>query len=550
MAVSRFRWRGLGVYDGERMVGRSHERSCRWHWVVPVFILAGCGLDGEPSVPCGSMIDLTADGERSFLPDSKTVLALSQSDGGITVVRECDITSEDCDGEVSVMTLQQSAHPTALALGSTGDTVYYVDEGDLLAIDLVGDKTPKAAAIGGDVGRLIGSLRGDDWVLVENSTGEVSAVRFDRTQRTFTVQPLDLPGKSQVVALGDRTAVARVSKAGRDELYLVRINPTKQFDNGGWAAAGRVEFLGATVGAASRIEIVAGDKPDANEPFPNTPYDRLVVVSSGSGLAATTTIYSVLDGEVVDQFWGAVQSGTRDLAETPGLSGVSPDGTKLAYITRRGSLAVRDLETQGSCMVRSSDAGTHTLAGFSNSGTMLFQAEDGDFGQNVFSYDPASRNLASLTEGDTKRVLSGVPGNLTPESPWAVVSLSGLYGAQEDGLDLPLGINTQDVTFLPRRDNEELWLLEASDGEGSSTEIRLRRIAAGEDGGVGLTFDVDSDPTVSGGATNSAGFVEHYNHRSRLCLSSGALGHFSRSCSSQDEPRAWIASGIPQPDEP
>lgn len=514
--------------------------------MLPVVILAGCGLDGEPSVPCGSMIDLTADGERSFLPDGKTVLALSQSDGGITVVRECDITSEMCDGEVVVETLQMSAHPSALALGSTGDTVYYVDEGDLLAIDLVGDKTPKAAAIGGDVGRLIGSLRGDDWVLVETSTGVMSAVRFDRTTRAFTLHTLDLPDGAQIISLGDRTAVARVVKDGYDELYLVRVNPTKHFDNGGWDAAGRVEYLGATIGRASRVDIVAGERPDANEPFPDTPYDRLVVVSSGSGMTATTTIYSVLDGEVVDQFWGSVRSGTVALSNTPGLSGVSPDGSKLAYITRRGSLAIRDLETQGSCMVRSSDAGTHTLAGFSNSGNMLFQAENNDFDQNVFSYDPASRNLAALTEGDTKRILTGVPGLMPNDDPWAVVSLSGLYGAQEEGLDLPLGFDTRDVTFLPRRDSDELWLLEATDGEGSSTEIRLRRITPGDDAQVGMSFDVDADPVVSG----DEGFMENYNHRSRLCLSSGHLGMFSRSCSSQDDPRAWIQSGMPQPDEP
>src|SRR5690606_1727464 len=142
-----------------------------------------------------------------------------------------------------------------------------------------------------------------------------------------------------------------------------------------------------------RVIITTGPSPaDYGDPWElqhEVPTDVQVIATTGQGSSARTLIYAVSDTDQIANFEGAVLSSPMPLEDIAGLSAVSPSGTHLAYITPRGSLALRNLDPdhQGdsACMIRPATAAKHALAGFAADGTLYFESSERSRGSSTTS---------------------------------------------------------------------------------------------------------------------------------------------------------------------
>src|SRR5690606_35703671 len=116
------------------------------------------------------------------------------------------------------------------------------------------------------------------------------------------------------------------------------------------------------------------------------PGDETLVLSEGRGTEASVQVFHVGSRVLLDAFEGDLVSSRernqrRAVEEVPGLRAISPSGEQLAYRTTAGSLSVRMLAEQGSCLVRNTNrmgtgaepsrrAGDHAVAGFSADGLL------------------------------------------------------------------------------------------------------------------------------------------------------------------------------------
>ncbi|MFO7561241.1 MAG: hypothetical protein R6X02_01255 [Enhygromyxa sp.] len=572
---------------------RGVVRSSVWPAVFAAASLAGCTLDSEPTRMCGTL-DLTFEQTRSFEHDAPTVVALSHVDGGgagrILVVRSCEQPGE-CEAELVSQSIGPNVIPDQLLLTASGRWLTYRIGPNLFRLDL---EAPDPAPIGGPGGvhELVGSLRGGDW-LIYRTWGQ-DAFASDDTPPVHESElwayyvgepPLDEDGRPEarphfrigqgdfdlrVAAMGHRHVVARrILGNGEEELYLVRIAPARRHDKLGSSSRGKPLLL-ARGKRFTRVLIQSGPSPaERGDPWEfehDVPIDVRVIATAGEGPSARTLIYAVADATQIANFEGAVVSSPIPLQDIAGLSPVSPSGTHLAYITPRGSLALRDLESQDACMVRPATAARHVLAGFAADATLYFESLErgrsqinGAVGPNaeiVYAYDPKTEELTALTDDRHTWRLNAVPprryetedGRLIP---WAVVAIDGYYAARPHTRPQPLFYDS--VSFLPRGD-ESLWLIEGEKGRSFDEPNRLtvRRVQPGISGDDDLLgFDIEAaDPTVLDNGVLRDRFTRTYSGKASVCVSTSQSASrttpWATSCSTPERPTGYLNSGLPQ----
>jgi hypothetical protein len=580
-----------------RFVGiRGFARACAWLTVATVASLAGCSLDSEPHAICGSL-DLSTAQTRGFEQEAPTVVALSTDPGKITVVRSCELS--DCNGaELRSQTIDTDSSdiPDQLLLTASGRWLTYRIGSQLHRYDLA-EADPNDAKKGGPGGvhELVGALRGGDWLIYRTwgantdpldetpsvHDSELWAYYVGEDSEDQTNQPEDPHfriGEAlgsdfdlRIAAMGHRHVVARrILGDGNEELYLVRIAPARRHDELGSSSRGKPLLL-ARGDRFERILITSGPSPaEHGDPWEfehEVPTDVRVIATSGSGSHARTLIFAVSDTTQIANFEGAVVSSPIPLEDIAGLSPVSPSGTHLAYITPRGSLALRDLDSHSACMIRPATAARHVLAGFAADGTMYFESVErgasevngaaGPDAEIVYAYDPKTEEFTALTDNKhTWRLYAVPPERYETEDgeriPWAVVAMDGFYAGRPNARPQPLYYD--DVSFLPRGD-ESLWLLEGEEGDGYDDQNRLtlRRVqpnsTASNDS---LEFDPEADPSVleNGNGDPVDRFERIYWRKDSVCVSTSQSASrttpWATSCSTPEKPTEYLNSGLPQ----
>ncbi len=545
--------------------------------------LCACSLDSEPARMCGSLA-LGPAQTRELEPVAGPVVAVSDGAGRITIVRACDGAGPPCEAELVSQTLPLNVVPDQLLLTASGRWLTYRVGPNLFRVDLErADPMPIGDLEG--VHELVGSLRGGDWLIYRTWGEQVPGSIRDSELWAYYVgeRPLD-PDTGEprppedfhfrigaganldlrVAAMGHRHVVARrMLGNGEEELYLVRVAPAKFHDVHGRSELGKPLLL--TRGERfTRVLITSGPSPaEHGDPWElqhEVPTDVRVIATSGEGPDARTLIYSVADASQTANFEGAVVSSAVALQEIAGLDPISPDGSHLAYITARGSLALRELESHENCMIRPATAAKHVLAGFGADGTLYFESFEGrDGGANnlVYAYDPASEAFTRLTSATSKtkwRLRAVPPRRYEDEDgrriPWAVVAVDGFYAASPDHAT-PDSLNYDDVSFLPR-DDDSLWLIEGepSDGFDDPNRVTLRRVQPTSPAGDALVFDRETaDPTVLDNGQLRERFTRTYPNRATVCVSTSQAASrttpWATSCSTPERPTSYVDSGLP-----
>jgi hypothetical protein len=561
--------------------------------VTTIASLAACSLDSEPASVCGSL-ELDVAQTRSFEHDAPTVVALSDGAGRITVVRSCQQLGE-CEAELVAQSINLNVIPDQLLLTASGRWLTYRVGPNLFRLDLERSELEPVGGPGG-VHELVGALRGGDW-LIYRTWGQ-DALTSDSTPPVHESElwayfvgdpPLDQDGQPEprphfrighgdfdlrVTAMGHRHVVARrVLGNGEEELYLVRIAPARRHDEFGSSSRGKPILL-ARGKRFTRVLITSGRSPaERGDPWEfqhDVPIDVRVIATSGEGSSARTLVYAVSDATQIANFEGAVVSSPVPMQDVAGLSPVSPSGTHLAYITPRGSLALRDLESHDACMIRPATAARHVLAGFAADATLYFESTErgrsqinGAVGANaelVYAYDPKTEELTALTDDKhTWRLFAVPPRRYEDEDgrliPWAVVAMDGYYAARPGARPQPLFYD--DVSFLPRGD-ESLWLLEGEQASSFDAPNRLtvRRVqpsavGAGPNEDQLLEFESRAaDPTVLDNGVLRDRFTRTYSRSSSVCVSTSQSASrttpWATSCSTPERPTSFLNSNLPQ----
>lgn len=524
----------------------------------------GCVDEAEPSVPCGRLAPI--DPEQAAVASGPTVVALADRSGRVKVVRKCSDCAED---ELRSYTLDLGDRPDQIMLTGSGDWLVYRSGDRLFKLDIsqLGEPTTTDPDqlprfdVGDGAVEIVGTLRSGDWIVFRDMDGlRAFDAAADQDLEPETARPFRLGDGSmdlRAVALGERNLVARRVLAGGDEeLYLVRVNPSVKHDHGGPAGRGTVERLGR--GRFSRVEITRGPTPDAlGEPDPtgNLPIDEFVVATAGAGSDASTVVYRVEDGSLSDRFRGAVATSRRHLDSIPGLSAFHPSGDRIAYLTPAGSLAMRSLRSQGACLVRSAGTGEHVVAGFSADGLLYFQSEESGEGSGrnrVFAHDPTRRETTSLTPGEGSQTLAAVPAVAGTDTtgkptPWAMTVRDGYYSMWAGEAMTAVGIDQEELRFVPRLDTG-LWMLDAPvDGEEPVfRNLELTRLDTVPVGVGELELD-DTPPTD---ATTGKAFTHQYAGAQRLCLSAARPGAWSTRCATTENPVTFMQTGLPETEQP
>ena len=558
--------------------------------------LSACGLDSEPSRVCGSL-DLTATQTRAHEPVAPTVIALSTGTNEITVVRACQQLGA-CEAELVTQTISlgERGVPDQLLLTASGRWLTYRIDTQVYSLDLESDDLYTR---GGPVAHdLIGSLRGGDWLIYrtwgdshtasKGSTppiheselwayyvpGVVPGVEADeQPNRHFRIgESLGSTIDLRVAAMGHRHIVARrLLGNGEEELYLVRIAPARRYDELGESNRGKPLLL-ARGKPFTRVLITTGPSPaergDPSEFQHEVPTDVQVIATSGTGSSARTLIYAVSNTEQVANFEGAVVSSPLPLETITGLNPVSPSGSHLAYITPRGSLALRSLTPaeddydDRACMIRPATAAKHMLAGFAADGTLYFESSERRASSTatarrgvdlIYAYDPAAQEFTRLTnETNSWRLYAVPPRRFEAEDgvvrPWAVVAYDGFHGARPDAS--PSQLQFDHVNFLPRGD-DTLWLLEGQQSNSFTipNRLTLRRVQPKSSSDV-LTFDVKTaDPSVLDRGELHERFTRTYLRTASVCVSASQSASqttpWATSCSTPDKPTDYLNAGFP-----
>jgi hypothetical protein len=536
--------------------------------VVSVAPLVGCDLP-----PCESL-DLSATQTRDLdqtIGDSAprtigSVLAISEP-GNIEILRECD-TKQQCDAlELSPPSPHESVgRPQQMMLTASGRWLIYHGEGGAVRrLDLDSCTGSACSTPWDSVGagieplqELTGTLRGGDWIIYRTDPDNQLRALYVGTDPLF--EESGLGGESalrrdfalgsglalRVVALGHRHVVARQSRGdGIEELYLIRVAPARKVDELGTSTIGKALLL-ATGPAFRRVLITEGPSPadrgDPNEFGHEIPTDVQVIATSGQGPDARTLIYDVSNLDQIANFAGEVVTKHAALEDVAGLRALSPDGTHLAYLTSDGGLALRDLASQRSCLVKSSDSATHVLAGFAANATLYFEAEEAAYldddhtgyeqrdVENIYTYDARAQSFTALTTPQTfpdtavwrLKVVSPSPNADAP--PWAVAN--GEYFVRPGASAKSL--NYDEAQFLPRaNDNGDLWVVEAE----TDTGLNVHRL-------------MPNGERVE---------LEHHPTQSDVCVSSvpsaGGTAPWATRCSPASKPEEYLDNGVPEPEQ-
>ena len=396
--------------------------------------------------------------------------------------------------------------------------------------------------------QLVIGLRDSDRLIVRDRRDRL-AVYLPGKQVAVPIAP-ELGAYQRLAAVGERHVAVKVPRRdGAQSLYVVDvIDDPERFHP---VATG--DFTSVVLGA----------------------HDGTLVVSEGRGGDASVLVFDVESRTLVDAFAGDMvssrqQNDHRALEEVPGLHAVSPGGEQLAYRTIAGSLAVRHLEEQSSCLVRntnrmgtgeepSRNAGSHAIAGFAPDGMMFAEYELGAGDSFVYAYDPRNQQIAPLGAEDGGWHLSAVPGRVTdehgdPERLWAVGVRRGSHASIGEGWVDGKTVG-QELTFMPM-DDDGVWAIDTKDeivGERRSERaLSVRRVAppAWNDGR--LRFEQGPDEQVvsftQGGDEDNEGPLR-VPLTGRLCLTTGTPGSWAYRCGDSTGTRDAITTNSGQQEQ-
>ena len=501
-----------------------------------VGFLASCVVESDPATPCGALDLGDAEPATMVARSHAPVIAVSSGTGDtqpFVLHFQCEDEREhDC--ALRQTTLSKLSSGSALMLTADGGWVVAIDaDGTVLTWEV----HPTAGLVERDPilsdrpRRLVASMRGSNWILVRDGEGEPgNLARFnpaDRVMDRIASAELGLT----VAAVGEQWAVGRrIRGDGLEDLYLIgvdrAVNP--------WTTD-PVRLVRAP--AFSRVFL--------------TPGDAHVVATSGSGRDAETFVFSMPDGKLVDRFAGATITGRRPLEDVPGMRAVSPDGSHVAYRTPSGSIALRNLDTQGACMVRSANAGEHTLAGFSAHGLLYIESETTIGRPLVHAFDPASRRLHGLADSDYTRGLrlAALPGRHveSSERPWAVGVTNGSYFAMQPGAPAA-GLKLGQALFMPR-DDAAVWAVNSVREATDERRLTIRRIAPRSNG--------EQHVFSSGGEADVAYVPDRGDPRvfsafvhSKTCVSTGVPGSWGTQCDNVSSTTFLAAPATPPAEDP
>ncbi len=519
--------------------------------VLPWVVLQGCGQASDPSVPCAAMeLGASAPATVTSLASAPVLVVSAEDPTPFVVVRVCPVDTpcvyyrqplpgpegEDLDGPAITP-------GSALMVTALGNWVVGIDkelggmstwEIDTNARELAGavgplDRFSAAGDDDDDADRrpavLVASMRSSDHVLVRDASGGLAV--FHPNWRSLRPIAEDHPSL-KVVAIGEQWIVGREDIDGeRERLLLVPVDPELEtFD---------AEEL-AEADSFTRVEM--------------TDDDRLVVATSGDGDGAETFVFDVASGALVDRFIGAAVTGLRELDAVPGLRAVSPDGSHLAFRTSTGAVALRDLETHSACLVRSSSAGDHRVAGFGADGTIYMQAELDYTESRVFAFETRTRSLVALDiEPGTGHHLAAVPSRLRDgERPWAIGVRHGQYAAMQENEE-PTNLGIYDATWIARDDDVGgMWAIETYRDEGAKRRLALRRFEPTMHGRSYAFPRVD--PQVLSLSASALSSLASLDNSERPCLSVGTPGAWAYRCAGSSASTGFAAVPVPSSEDP
>lgn len=525
---------------------------------------------------------------------SRTLLVASAGSEA-HIVRECPPGS--CNiGELQVERLALEAAPNQILLTGSGRWLTYRLGSQIISRDLDAADSHAANVIGGPgaVDQLIGALRGGDWIIYrswgglgmpgENDDEDGESTPPARESELWAWYAGELPPdqserphfriggdlKLSVAAIGYRHIVARRLLDGeREELYLVRIAGAKQTDFAvGDRANGEPVLLAQRDQSFSRVVLTDGPSPAQRgelDTWPELPTDVEVVATVGdpgkSRADVSTLVFDVARAEVLSEFPGAVYTSRVPLDNVAGLDPVSPNRRLLSYVTRRGSLAIHDLELHSECTLRSSGAGVeHAVSGFSRAGSLYFEAVSSGRDDDARSHDRVQvldldlGTLETLGEGFPNDArLKAVPSERYVdedgyEHPWAVIVNDKNYYAVSEG-DYSNERLYETASFLPRSD-ETLWVVEGredvDDGNSNPHRLELHRVQP-FGGANGLDFDGEADPVQN--MRDPEPFDLGFPNSSKVCVSVSQSRSWTtpwaHSCSTSDRPTLFVKNGVP-----
>lgn len=379
--------------------------------------------------------------------------------------------------------------------------------------------------------QLVMGLRDSARLIVRDRSDRL-AVYGPGDQVALAIAP-DLGAYQRLAAVGEHHVAVRVpQRDGMQSLYLVDVDDPERYH-----AVATGDFTSVVIG----------------------PDDRSLVVSEGRGTDASVLVFDVGSRVLVDAFAGDLvssreQNDHRALEELPGLHALSPAGEQLAYRTTAGSLAVRELESQSSCLVRNTNrmgtgeapsrrAGDHAVAGFAADGMMYAEYTVGASDSFVYAYDPRNQQIAPLGREDGGWHLAAVPGRVTdedgnPERLWAVGVRRGSHATiGQDHVDgETVGA---ELTFMPM-DDDGVWAIDTNDelvGERRSERaLSVRRVAPPSWAAGTLRFEQGPDEQVvsytqggDGGGIDNKGPLR-VPLTGRLCLTTGTPGSWAYRC--------------------
>jgi hypothetical protein len=532
-------------------VGAGEHGALRWLAAMVVALpLTGCDL------PACEILDLTHSRPvEQTGDDAPAVLAVSDR-GTVSIVRAC---TDDCSDNTIVVDIGANPTPDQLMLTGSGRWLVVHREGELTAKRFDLDTctfedtcTPDPDSVGteSNIAELVGTLRGGDWIIYWTTNRKLWAVYvgddelLDDDESFESEFALGNDPGLLVVALGHRHVVASKRRGdGTEELYLIRVAPAPEVDEFARTTTGEAKLL-ATGLAFRRVLITEGPSPaQLDLGKDEVPTDAQVIVTSGEGPDARTLIYGVANRSQIANFAGEIVTKHAVLEDVPGLSAVSPDGTHLSYLTSDGGLALRNLATQRSCLIKSSNAATHLLAGFAADATLYFEVEEEAYlnadgtgyqrqtVENIHAYDPLTGIFTAITTAQTDpltkvwRLKAVPPRRDRDEQPWAIAAYEGEHIVKPDAKAHRL--DYEEARFLPRA-NDDLWVIEAT----TKNLLDIHQLTS--DGHEEqLIADISTPDTVCVSSSPAAGWTAPWATR----------------CSDASEPETFLDNGFPDPEQ-
>jgi hypothetical protein len=503
----------------------------------------------DPMSPCEAFEPGTGATNTVVRAFEGPIAAMAMKDAFV-LINVCDGPAGEC--RVQKVLLEHLSPGSQVMLTTDGQWLVGIDheDGAVWTHEIIGTEvTAESFVHENGPAQLVIGLRDSDHLIVRDR-GDRLAVYSPEGRVAVPIAP-ELGEYQRLAAVGERHVAVRVPREGGvQSLYVVDvIDAPKDYH---------------PVATGDFTSVVLG------------PGDGTLVVSEGRGAGASVLVFDVASRELVDAFAGDLvssreQNDHRALEEVPGLHALSPTGEQLAYRTVAGSLAVRHMGEQSSCLVRNTNrmgtgeepsrrAGDHAIAGFAADGMVFAEYTVGASDSFVYAYDPRNQQLAPLGAEDGGWHLAAVPGRVTdehgdPERLWAVGVRGGSHASiGEDRVDgKTVG---RELTFMPM-DDDGVWAIDTKDeivGERRSERaLSVRRVAppAWNDGE--LRFEQGPDEQVvtytqQGGDGDNEGPLR-VPLTGRLCLTTGAPGSWAYRCGDSTGTRDAITTNSGQQEQ-